>query len=196
MTIALNATAGAAVSIVKTAGDGGAAAPSSQVTYTVQSRDSHGNPKGGVTVDWAVGTGAGSITPGQNTTLVNGNASAQRTLGAGTGDQTATATANGLSGTPSVTFTTTAATVTTVDVGPGLVFSPNAITITVGTIVTWAWQGTTPAHNVTFANATGVPANIGDMTSGSAQRTFNTAGVFTYQCTNHPVMTGTVTVNP
>jgi adhesin/invasin len=197
VTIAFNATAGTAVSIAKTAGDGGVAAPSSQVTYTVQSRDSHGNPKGGVTIDWAVATGGGSITPAQNTSLVNGNASAQRTLGAGTGDQTATATANGLGGTPSVTFTTTAATVMTVNVGPSLAFSPNAITITRGTVVTWAWQGTTPAHNVTFANTPpGAPANITDMTSGSAQRTFNTAGTFTYQCTNHPVMTGTVTVNP
>ncbi len=195
VTITLNATAGNAVSIAKTAGDHGAAAPSGQVTYTVQSRDSHGNPKGGVTIDWAVLTGGGSITPAQNVTGTNGNASAQRTLGAGTGDQTATATANGLGGTPSVTFTTTATTVTTVNVADNS-FTPNAVTITKGTAVNWAWVGTTSAHNVTFANTPGKPANIGDMTSGSMQRTFDTAGTFNYQCTNHAGMTGSVTVTP
>jgi plastocyanin len=192
VTITLTATAGTAVTIVKQAGDNGTAGPGTQVTYTVQSRDSHGNPKGGVTIDWAVATG--SITPAQNTTQANGNATAQRTLGAGLGDQTATATANGLPGTPSVTFTTTAATV--VNVGPGLAFTPNAITIAKNTTVTWEWQGTTPAHNVTFDNTPGRPANIANQTSGSASRTFDTAGTFNYQCTNHPGMTGSVTVNP
>ncbi len=197
--ISLTATAATAVSIVKTAGDGGTAAPSSQVNYTVQSRDTHGNPKGGVTIDWAVGTGGGSITPPQNTTQANGNATAtaMRTLGAGVGAQTATATAAALPGAPADTFTTTAAIVTTVQVA-NFSFTPSTLAnIPAGTTITWAWQGTTAAHNVTFAAATGAPANITDRTSGSVQRTFNTAGTFTYQCTNHPAtMNGTVTVVP
>lgn len=193
--ITLNATAGAAVTIAKTAGDNGAAAPSGQVTYTVQSRDTHGNPKGGVVIDWAVATGGGTITPPQNTTQANGNASAQRTLGAGTGPQTATATANGLPSTPTVTFTTTATTVTTVQVGPGNTFSPSAVTIGAGTAVNWEWQGTTQPHNVTFSTG-GAPSDIPDQTSGSAQRTFNTAGTFNYTCTNHVGMAGSVTVTP
>ena len=195
VTITLNATAGTAVTIVKTAGDNGAAAPGGQVTYTVQSRDSRGNPKGGVVIDWAVPPGEGSITPAQNTTQANGNASAQRTLGSGTGAQTATATANGLSGTPTVTFTTTAATLTTVQVGPGNAFNPNAVTIAVGTAVNWEWQGTTAPHNVTFSTA-GAPSNILDKTSGSESRSFNTAGTFNYTCTNHVGMNGSVTVTP
>ncbi len=197
VSISLNATAGTAVSIVKTAGDGGAAAPSSQVNYTVQSRDTHGNPKGGVTIDWAVGTGGGSITPAQNTTQANGNATAMRTLGAGVGAQTATATAAALPGAPADTFTTTAAIVTTVQVA-NFSFTPSTLTnIPAGTTITWAWQGTTAVHNVTFAAATGAPANITDRTSGSVQRTFTTAGTFTYQCTNHPgSMNGSVTVVP
>jgi plastocyanin len=192
VSITLTATAGTAVSIAKTAGDNGAAPPSSQVTYTVQSRDTHGNPKGGVTIDWAVGTGGGSITPGQNATQANGNATATRTLGSGTGAQTATATASGLVGTSAVTFTTTAAQVTTVQVANNS-FTPGAITVATGTVVTWEWQGTTVAHNVTFA--TNPPANIPDRTSGSVQRTFSSAGTFNYQCTNHVGMTGSVTVN-
>ena len=194
ITITLNATAGAAVGIAKTAGDNGSAAPAGQVTYTVQSRDSHGNPSGGVTIDWAVASGGGSITPSQNTTQTNGNANAQRTLGAGTGAQTATATANGLTGAPSVTFTTTATTVTTVQVANNT-FTPNAVTIPAGTDVNWEWQGTTVPHNVTFTTV-GAPSNIPDNTSGSVQRTFPTAGTFNYHCTNHVGMNGTVTVTP
>lgn len=193
VTVTMNASAGTAVSIVKTVGDGGTAPSSSPVNYTVQSRDSHGNPKGGVTIDWAVGTGGGSIAPPQNTTAVNGNATASRTLGSGLGDQTATATASGLVGTPSVTFTTTAAIITTVQVAD-FSFTPNAITVPQNTSVTFAWQGTTSLHNVTFG--AGGPTNIPNATSGSVARTFGNAGTITYQCTNHPGMTGSVTVTP
>jgi len=196
VSITLNATAGAAVSITKTAGDNGTAPPSSQVTYTVQSRDTHGNPKGGVTIDWAVASGGGSITPAQNTTQANGNASAAHTLGAGVGAQTATATAAALPTAPTVTFTTTAAVVATTVQVANNTFTPNAVTVANGSIVTWEWQGTTLPHNVTFAAVAGAPGDIADRTSGSVQRTFSTAGAFTYQCTNHGGMTGTVTVNP
>jgi plastocyanin len=194
LAITLTATAGTAVAIAKTAGDNGTAAPSSQVTYTVQGQDTHGNPKGGVVIDWAAATGGGSIAPPQNTTLANGNAAATRTLGSALGAQTATATASALPGTPSVTFTTNVAAITVVQVANNT-FSPSAITISQGSTVSWEWQGTTVPHNVTFAAAAGVPANIPNQTSGSFPRTFNTAGTFTYQCTNHGGMTGSVTVN-
>lgn len=197
VTLTFTAAAGNAVVIAKTGGDGENAAPSSQVTYTVQSRDRHNNPKGGVVIDWAVGTGGGSITPPENTTATNGNASANRTLSASTGPHTATATANDLSGTPSVTFTTTAVNVTTVEVRANSTFFPTAVTISAGGDVEWEWQGTTLAHNVTFAgSAAGTPTNIPDRTSGSITRTFTTAGTFNYTCTNHAGMNGTVTVNP
>ena len=95
---------------------------------------------------------------------------------------------------PSVTFKTTAAVVTTVQVAD-FSFTPDAITVPLGTTVTWQWQGTTSTHNVTFTGA-GAPPNIGNMTTGSAQRTFNTPGIINYSCTFHPSsMTGSVTVN-
>ena len=192
VSITLAATAGTAVSVAKTAGDGGSAAPGGQVTYTVQGRDTHGNPKGGVTIDWAVATGGGSITPPQNTTQTNGNATATRTLGTGFGAQTATATAAALPGAPAVTFTTDAAAIVQV---ANNFFSPSSITVPRGTVVTWEWQGTTAVHNVTFG--AGGPGNIPDKTSGSGQLTFSTAGTFSYACTNHPPnMIGTVTVTP
>ena len=194
VTITFQATAGAATNIVKTTGDGGTAAPSAQVNYTVTARDAHNNPTQGVTIDWAVATGGGSITPAQNTTAANGTATAQRTLGGATGDQTATATASGLTGTPQVTFTTHAQVITTIDIADNS-FTPTSITIPLHTVVTWSWTGVN-IHNVTFTAATGVPANIGNMTTGSANRTFDTAGTFQFRCTNHAGMTGSVTVNP
>jgi plastocyanin len=69
-------------------------------------------------------------------------------------------------------------------------FSPSATTLAVGTTVTWTWNGA-DIHNVTFA---GGPTS-GDQTTGATfQRTFNAAGVFTYSCTRHGGMNGTVTI--
>jgi len=195
--IAFTATAGTAVSIAKASGDNGTTTPGGQVTYTVQGRDTHGNPKAGVTIDWAVGTGGGSITPPQNTTLANGNASAVRTLGGGLGAQTATATASGLPGAPADTFTTTAAIVTTVNVSD-FNFSPATLTnIPVNTTITWDWgTGPTSPHTVTFDPVAGHPTDIPQRTSGSVGRQFTTTGSFTYHCSVHPSMTGTVQVVP
>ena len=193
--IAFTATAGVATSIVKTTGDAGTSAPSSQVTYTVTARDAHNNPKQGVMIDWAVATGGGSITPPQNTTGATGTASAQRTLGAGTGDQTATATASALTGPPQVTFTTNAQVITTIHIADNS-FSPQDVTIPLHTIVRWSWEGTN-THNVTFTAATGVPSDIGNRTTGTVDRTFDTAATFQFHCTIHPTtMTGSVTVTP
>jgi plastocyanin len=195
VTITLNGTAGTATTIVKTSGDGGTTNVGGQAIYTVQSRDSHGNPKGDVVIDWAATGGGGSINPTQNTTAANGNASATRTLSGTEGAHTATATANELPSTPQVTFTTTAAILTTIEVANNS-FTPDSISVARTTSVTWEWQGTTALHNVTFAPAAGKPADIGNNSSGSQSRTFNTAGTFNYQCTNHPGMNGKVVVTP
>ncbi|HEY5219901.1 MAG TPA: plastocyanin/azurin family copper-binding protein [Gemmatimonadaceae bacterium] len=68
-------------------------------------------------------------------------------------------------------------------------FNPSTTTVGVGTTVTWTWStGTT--HNVTFADGT----TSGDKSSGTYTRTFNTAGTYSYQCTIHTGMTGTIVV--
>jgi plastocyanin len=195
VTITFTASAGNPVAIVKTAGDNSTAAPSGQATYTVQARDRHANPKSGVTVEWDVITGGGSIAPPENTTAANGNASATHTLGATSGSNIATATAPAVTGTPQQTFTSTA--LWTINVNNNNTFSPTSRTIAVGDSVRFAWQGTTSVpHNVTFTG-TGSPANIPDRTSGNVSRTFAAAGTINFQCTNHPAtMNGTVTVNP
>lgn len=59
-----------------------------------------------------------------------------------------------------------------------------------GGTIRWTWQGSNP-HNVTFA---GGPASS-TQTEGSFERTFATAGSFSYLCTVHgQSMSGTVTV--
>ena len=195
----LTATAGNAAVLAKTGGDNGTVAPSGQAIYTVTARDNHGNPKSGVTIDWAVASGGGSIAPASNTTSVNGTASATHTLSTTLGAQTATATATGLTGSPA-TFTTTAANITNVTVGGAgtNAFSPANITITVNGIVSWNWAANnTLPHNVTFAPVAGAPSDITpDLTSGSASRQFMSTGTFNYSCTNHLGMAGSVTVNP
>ena len=72
-------------------------------------------------------------------------------------------------------------------------FAPGAVTITKGGTVTWTNEAGAVAHNVTFTTA-GAPSNVANMTSGSATRTFDAAGSYSYHCTNHSSMTGTVTV--
>jgi plastocyanin len=71
-------------------------------------------------------------------------------------------------------------------------FSPTTVTITKGGTVTWNNEAGA-AHNVTFMTA-GSPANIGNFTSGSTSRTFDTPGTYQYHCTNHSGMEGTVNV--
>ncbi|HEY7394609.1 MAG TPA: plastocyanin/azurin family copper-binding protein [Gemmatimonadaceae bacterium] len=69
-------------------------------------------------------------------------------------------------------------------------FSPGAIGVAPGATVTWTWAQGASQHSVTFQSG-----GSGNLASGATfSRQFPTAGTFTYQCTLHPGMTGTVTV--
>lgn len=70
-------------------------------------------------------------------------------------------------------------------------FTAAAITVPVGTTVTWTWSPDAITHNVTFADGT-TSGNKG--ANASYSQKFATAGTFTYRCTIHSGMTGTVTV--
>jgi plastocyanin len=70
------------------------------------------------------------------------------------------------------------------------VFSPKTIDVSVGDTVTWDWKGSA-VHNVhapTFSSATQGKGK-------TFTHTFNTAGTFTYECTIHTGMKGTVNVS-
>ena len=118
-----------------------------------------------------------AITPG--TTTITGNA---------------TVSGVAISGTSAITVAfgtsiplTAAVTATEADV-----FTPPTVTVATGGTVNWTFQS--KQHNVTFRSATGAPSSIGNTVAAQASRSFPTAGVFTYDCTLHAGMTGTVLV--
>jgi plastocyanin len=74
----------------------------------------------------------------------------------------------------------------------GLQFKPSAILVSKGATVTCTNQDNL-AHNVTFSDQS--IASIGDFSSGSKSSVMpSAAGTFSYRCTIHPGMNGTVTV--
>lgn len=84
-------------------------------------------------------------------------------------------------------------------------FSPPSLTVKAGTAVTWTNMGTV-AHTTTSDNGTWSSGQLSGSTPGgpygggsagaSYSFTFMTAGTFTYHCSNHTNMTGTITVTP
>lgn len=74
----------------------------------------------------------------------------------------------------------------------GMAFSPSNITVKKGTTVTWT-NNDSVSHTVTSDSGTTMDSELlrrGDNYSV----TFDEVGTFTYHCTPHPAMTGTVTV--
>jgi len=76
-------------------------------------------------------------------------------------------------------------------------FSPNPVTVALGTIVTWS-NTDTAAHTATAGSATDGPTGVWDssliMAGGSYSYTADTAGTFDYFCMVHPWMEGTLIV--
>jgi plastocyanin len=70
-------------------------------------------------------------------------------------------------------------------------FSPSSLTVTAGTTVTWT-NNDNMTHTVT---ADDVSFDSGNITMGSKfSKAFSTAGTYTYHCTIHPTMKGTIIV--
>jgi plastocyanin len=82
----------------------------------------------------------------------------------------------------------------TVDATPGIAFTPSNVTVKLGQTVKFAFGSV--AHNVYFdSSPAGAPADIpGSNANKSVTRTFNSLGVFEYDCHIHPGMRGTITV--
>jgi len=72
-------------------------------------------------------------------------------------------------------------------------FDPATTSVLKGDTVYFVWAGV-HQHDVIFDVATGVPANCGLASGGVCTRVFTTIGTFTYNCTVHPGMNGSVTV--
>src|SRR5207237_2714811 len=107
VTFTATGTAGTAGSIAVDAGDNQSATVNTAVATppAVIVKDAHGNPVQGVSVTFAVGLGSGSITGASQTTNASGIAAVGSwTLGTAAGQNTLTATAPGVNGSP-ITFT-------------------------------------------------------------------------------------------
>jgi plastocyanin len=110
-----------------------------------------------------------------------GSTAPSATNGNGTG--TGTGTGTGSSQVPANTVIARA----------GLVFDPASLTISTNTTVSFTFEST--GHNVTFDVVNGRPADIpGNNSNTTIARTFASPGSFTYHCTLHPGMNGTVIV--
>ena len=81
----------------------------------------------------------------------------------------------------------------TVAATPSLTFSPATLTVSAGTVVTFAFGSV--AHNVFFDPTTGAPGDIPDPSANvNVERTFPTAGTFHYTCHIHSGMQGNIVV--
>lgn len=93
--------------------------------------------------------------------------------------------------TPLSTSTSEAAGGTAVEV-KGFKFTPATVNVKVGDTVTWRFSDPT-THTVTADDKS---FDSGGHSSGDTfDHTFGTAGSFTYHCTIHETMTGTVSVS-
>lgn len=115
------------------------------------------------------------------TGLAAGVATISATIGGRTGSATVTVSASG-GGAP------LAAEVTM----PGNTFSPFLTTISVGGTVTFRFGSV--SHNVIWQNVMGKPTDIQITQNTNVSRTFNTKGLFPYDCTLHPGMSGQIEV--
>jgi hypothetical protein len=170
------ATPDVPATLSKVAGDqqqtvAGSAAPDS---LTVRVSDQYGNPVPAVAVVWAIVAGGGSLSPTSSSTTTEGLARARWTLGAQTGGQSASASANGLNGSPAVFFATAVPGAGTLVVNAG-----NNQTAVAGTAV-----GTPPSVAVRDANnnpVTGISVTFavssgGGSVTGATQST-NSEGI-------------------
>jgi plastocyanin len=69
-------------------------------------------------------------------------------------------------------------------------FSPAPDTVAVGAVVTFAFMDV--AHTVTFDQLPGEVSNIPATSNADSTRVFSTPGTYTYHCTIHTYMHGTV----
>jgi plastocyanin len=192
---------GSATQIAKNAGDSQTGAVSTAVSTppSVIVRDAGNVPVPGVPVTFGVASGGGTVSP---TTPVNTDqngiaAVTSWILGPSVGQNTLTATASSLAGSP-LTFTATGSNTVTISVVNNQ-FQPAMKTVGVGTTVRWVWATGAGPHTVT-PDATEPPRSGNPVSAPfSYEHTFDTPGTYRYYCEVHggPAgfgMSGTITV--
>jgi plastocyanin len=165
------------------------------LSVTAVDVDGRGVP--GVVVTWSVASGGGAVSPLQSTTNASGIATTTDSIGspATSTRQTVNATFTGSLGPATFsefgTLPPTTADVSVADFS----FSPQAVVIQTGGTVTWTWGGAAP-HDVSYdGGPTPLPTGSGaPKTTGTHQNTITPVGRYTYHCSVHAGMTGSVTV--
>jgi plastocyanin len=149
---------------------------------TATAKDQNGATMSGLTT---------AYTSSDNSKATVSTAGVVQGVAAGTATITATGTIGSVTKTATVNVTVGAAPLTeNVSATTGDQFVPAQVTIARNGTVTWSFA---KLHNVTF-NTANSPTNITEQSSGTASRTFPTAGMFAYHCTLHSGMNGTVEV--
>jgi plastocyanin len=78
----------------------------------------------------------------------------------------------------------------TVNVGPGIAFSPSSVTVAPGETVTWVWAGV--FHSSTSDSQSGAEVwDSGIISTGQFSHTFTTPGTYPYYCSLHSMPGGT-----
>jgi plastocyanin len=187
--VAFSATAlaGAAASMLASGGSGQTGSVGSALATPLQVRvvDQFSNSVSGVTVNWAVTSGGGSVAPASSVTNAQGVASTTQTLPSTAGTATVTASSTGLT---SVTLTNTAVATT----GTATVqlmnsqFQPSTLTVAAGTAVTFEWNDGITQHTIFPVSPATIPT---DPTPAAAPHTytvtFSTPGTYRYYCSIH-----------
>jgi len=75
-----------------------------------------------------------------------------------------------------------------------LLLPPGSVTVSVGDTVTWATTPGQAPHTATATTAASTPGHDSNAGGSRLPRPFNSAGTFSYICTIHPNMRGTVRV--
>jgi plastocyanin len=164
-------------------------------TVTVDWADSTATDLANYVVERRIGAGAWSTIASPtastytDTAVTNGTAYSYRVSAADTTGNTSAASAI-VTATPGAPA---AGTDHAVNLTSSKTFSPAAVSVATGDSVTWHWTDSR-THNITADSGQADTFASANMSSGTYSRTFNTAGRFTYRCTLHSGMSGSVTV--
>jgi plastocyanin len=157
--------------------------PGGTSQLTAIPRNAAGVALTGMTATWS--SSANAVATVSSTGLVTAVANGATTI---------TANIAGVNGTRVVTVQTITVSPSATVTVQGLAFSPGQVDISVGGQVTWNFNDAPTEHNVNFSGSASAN-NIGNTATGSVTRTFNPAGTFSYACSLHAGMTGTVVVH-
>jgi plastocyanin len=158
-------------------------APNATQALTATAKDQNGGNMTGLTVTYA---------SSDQTKATVSPAGVVTGVAVGTATVTATGTVSGVVKTKTVNVTVAApGGAASVTATGSSTFDPATVTIAPNGTVTWTFQ---MLHNVTWTGTAPTGGNIPDQSTGTASRTFPTAGNYDYRCTLHAGMTGRVVV--